>query len=143
MQFKNRLRVSKERDRGSHGSTASHREPTCASIRYYYNYYYYYNVFFLFCFFVLGEHVTGCRRKLPKRTSDGREKEKTGEEATFCILWGGSWGASAFPRHGAAGAPPHLLAGWGAQAPPGRWGNAVNPLSRWTHSGSPVTGAGL
>lgn len=99
--------------------------------------------FFLFCFFVLGEHVTGCRRKLPKRTSDGREKEKTGEEATFCILWGGSWGASAFPRHGAAGAPPHLLAGWGAQAPPGRWGNAVNPLSRWTHSGSPVTGAGL
>lgn len=38
---------------------------------------------------------------------------------TFCILWGGSRGASASPRHRAAGAPTHLLAGWGARAPPG------------------------
>lgn len=51
MQFKNRLRVSEELNRGSHGSAASHREPTRASIRYYYNhYYYYYKYSFLFCF---------------------------------------------------------------------------------------------
>lgn len=61
--------------------------------------------FFPFCFFVLRERVTGRRKKLPKRTSDGREKGKTGEDATFCILPGGSRGASAFPRRGAAGAP--------------------------------------
>lgn len=87
--------------------------------------------------------MTGCRRKLPKRTSDRREKGETGEEATSCILQGGSRGAPAFPRHGVAGALQHLLAGCGAQAPPGKWGNAVTPLSGWTHSGSPVTGAGL
>lgn len=57
MQFKNRLRVSEELDRGSHGSAALHREATCASIRYYYSHYYYYNYSFPFCFafFVLRE----------------------------------------------------------------------------------------
>lgn len=50
MQFKNRLCVSEELDRGSHGSAALHREPTCASIRYYYNHYYYYNYSLPFCF---------------------------------------------------------------------------------------------
>lgn len=57
--------------------------------------------FFPFCFvlvYVLREHVTGCRRKLPKRTSDGREKGKMGEEVNFCILPGGSQGGSCLPQ---------------------------------------------
>lgn len=39
--------------------------------------------------------------------------------------------------------PPTPARGLGSQAPPGRWGNAVTLLSRWTHSSSPVTSAGL
>lgn len=85
--------------------------------------------------------MTGCRRKLPKRTSDGREKGKMGEEATFCILRV----PGEYPPSPGAGRqePPHLLAGWGAQEPLGKWRNSATPLSGWTHSVSPVTGAEL
>lgn len=85
--------------------------------------------------------MTGRRRKLSKRTSDGRENRKTGEEATFCILQV----PGEYPPFPSAGwqEPPHLLTGWGAQEPLEKWRNSVTSLSGWTHSVSPVTGAGL
>lgn len=64
-----------------------------------------------------------------------------GEEVNFCILQV----AGEYPPSPGTGRqePPHLLTGWGAQEPLGKWRNSVIPLSGWTHSVSPVTGAGL